>query len=237
MNSIRHRIAAILLTPLLALPNFAYAQTSGANPQSANEPRARMQGQRRKPSLFTPLSRQSEAEPYRPITSRQRLRWFMNSTVGPTHLFGAGIFSAALGTALDHPKEYGPGWGGFGDRFGMRLTGISTGNAMEAAVGSVWGEDPRYFATPDKAVRGRILNVMRQTFVARRRDGNYAPAYARYIAVTGNNFLSNSWRAKSEAYVHDAVIRAAEGFAGRMAANAYEEFWPQVRNHFFYGSR
>jgi hypothetical protein len=152
-------------------------------------------------------------------------------------LLGGGIFSAAVGTALNRPKEYGPGWGGFGDRFGMRLTGISTGNAMEAAVGSFWGEDPRYFAASTEPIRRRALNVVKQTFEARRRGGNFAPAYARYFAVTGNNFLSNTWRTDSEANVHDALIRTAEGFAGRMAANAYEEFWPQVRNHFFHRKR
>jgi hypothetical protein len=30
--------------------------------------------------------------------------------------------------------------------------------------------------------------------VARRSDGGFAPAYARYVAVSGNNFLSNAWR-------------------------------------------
>lgn len=119
----------------------------------------------------------------------------------------------------------------------MRLTGISTGNVIEAVIGSFWGEDPRYFATADKPIRGRIGSVVKQTFEARRRDGNYAPAYARYIAVGGNNFLSNTWRVQSEANVHDAVIRTAEGFAGRMAANSYEEFWPQVKNHFFHRNR
>ncbi|HEY7615282.1 MAG TPA: hypothetical protein VH744_00625, partial [Terriglobales bacterium] len=81
---------------------------------------------------------------YRPITGEQRFRWFVNNTVGPASL-GAGILSAGLGTARNNPEEYGPTWEGFGKRYGMRLTGVSTGNAMEAGLGSLWGEDPRYF--------------------------------------------------------------------------------------------
>ena len=27
---------------------------------------------------------------------------------------------------------------------------------------------------------------------------------------------------------------SAEGFAGRMAANAFEEFWPDVKSHVFH---
>ena len=237
VNATLRLLAAISLIALSVAVTSCSAQTLPRTTDQIGKTCSGVKEKDQKPSFHFSLRRRTEYGPYHPLTSRQRFRWFVTSTVGPAPLLGGGIFSAALGTALDHPKEYGPGWGGFGDRFGMRLTGISTGNAIEAAVGSFWGEDPRYFAVPDKAIRGRILNVMRQTFIARRRDGDFAPAYARYIAAAGNNFLSNTWRADSEANVHDAVIRTAESFAGRMAACAYEEFWPQVRNHFFHRNR
>lgn len=184
-------------------------------------------------SFIAAPQRQLANEKYIPITSRERMRWFVNSTVGPTHLLGGGIFSAAIGTAMDRPKEYGPHWEGFADRFGMRLTGISTGNVMEVGLGAIWGEDPRYFVTPEKPLKSRICSVIWQTFEARHPNGNYAPAYARYIAVTGNNFLSNTWRVDSESNLHDALIRTAEGFAGRMAGNAWEEFWPSIKGRVF----
>ncbi len=182
------------------------------------------------PSLLTPLKPVTQEAPYAPIRPRQRLRWFITNTIGFPHLAG-GLFTAGFGTAFDRPKEYGPHWGGFADRYGMRMTGIVTGNAMEASIGALWGEDPRYFRVPDQRFKGRLANVVKQTFVARREDGSFQPAYARYIAFFGNNFLSNQWRVESEANNHDAVLRTAEGFAGRMAANAFEEFWPDVKTH------
>ena len=185
------------------------------------------------PSLLTPLKQQTQEAPYHPVTGRQRVRWFITNTIGPPHLVG-GLFTSAFGTALDRPKEYGPHWGGFADRFGMRLTGVSTGNAMEAGIGALWGEDPRYFRVPDQPFKSRVRNVMKQTFMARRRDATFAPAYARYAATAGNNFLSNTWRVESEANTHDALIRIVEGFAGRMASNAYEEFWPDLSAHVFH---
>ena len=81
-----------------------------------------------------------------------------------------------------------------------------------------------------------MKNIVKQTFLARQRDGSFAPAYARYVAVTGNNFLSNEWRPDSEANNHDAVLRSLEGMAGRMASNAFEEFWPDVKTHVFHKS-
>lgn len=188
-----------------------------------------------KPSLLTPLKPVTQDDAYQPITSRQRLRWFLTNTIGPPHLVG-GLFTSAFGTAVDRPKEYGPGWAGFGERYGMRLTGIVTGNAIEASAGALWGEDPRYFRVPNEPFKKRILNVAQLTFKARRRDGHFSPAYARYIAISGNNFLSNTWRVDSEANTHDAVIRTADGFVGRFASNLFEEFWPDIKKAAFHRS-
>jgi hypothetical protein len=170
--------------------------------------------------------------PYVPISSRDRVRWFMTGTIGPSHL-AVGLFTSALGTALDHPKEYGPHWSGFADRYGMRMTGIVTGNAMEASLGALWGEDPRYSRDPGDSAGGRVRNIIKQTFVARYRDGDFHPAYARFVAVAGNNFLSNTWREPSESTVQDALIRTAEGIGGRMAGNTFQEFWPEIKKYVF----
>lgn len=185
------------------------------------------------PSLFTPLRITREESPYTPITRRQRARWFFSNTLGPSHLAG-GLFTSAFGTAVDRPKEYGPHWGGFADRYGMRLTGIVTGNAIEVTAGYFIHEDPRYFRVPDRPFKSRMANVVRMTFMARHYDGTFGPAYSRYLAISGNNFLSNSWRVSSEANTQDAILRTGEGFAGRMAANAFEEFWPDAKRYLFH---
>jgi hypothetical protein len=173
---------------------------------------------------------------YQPITGRQRLNWTVKSTIGPVSL-AAGAFSAGFGTAMNRPREYGPHWDGFRKRYGMRFTGIATGNLMEASLGALWGEDPRYFRATGQSVKGRIKNVIVMTFAARQADGELAPAYARYAGISGNNFLSNSWRADSESGFGDACLRTALGFAGRMGGNAFAEFWPTLTNHLFQKNR
>jgi hypothetical protein len=164
----------------------------------------------------------------RPITNGERLRWVVKSTIGPQGL-AAGVLTSGLGTARNKPDEYGPHWEGFGKRYGMRLTGISTGNATEAALGSLWKEDPRYFPSTQTLFRRRLSNIVVMTFAARRADGRLTPAYARYVAVPGANFLSNGWRPDSEAGIGDAGLRTLWGFLGRMGGNAFMEFWPDVK--------
>ena len=164
---------------------------------------------------------------YHPITPEQRLKWFVRATAGPKSLVG-GLFSAGFGTATDNPHEYGTHWVGFGQRYGMRLTGVSTGNAIEAGLGSAWGEDPRYFHTVGQPFSARVSNIFDLTFRAYRADGKRHPAYARYIAIFGNNFLSNSWRAPSEADWQHALVRSGEGFGAHFLSNAFNEFAPLV---------
>jgi hypothetical protein len=110
----------------------------------------------------------------------------------------------------------------------MRLTGVSTGNLMEVGLGAVWGEDPRYFHTIDRPFGRRVENIVDLTFRAYRPDGQRHLATARYAATVGNNFLSNMWRADSEADWQHALIRTAEGFGGRALSNTVSEFLPEV---------
>ena len=114
------------------------------------------------------------------------------------------------------------------------MTGSVTGNAIEAAAALVLHEDPRYFRVPDRPFKARVGNVLRLTIAARGGQGGLRPAYARYMAILGDNFLSNSWRVHSEANSRDALLRTAEGFGGVLAGNAFEEFWPDVKNRVFH---
>ena len=168
------------------------------------------------------------------MTGKQRLESFAGSTAGPQSL-ASGLFTAAIGTASNSPREYGPHWDGYGKRYGIRLSGVSTSNAMEAGLGALWGEDPRYFPTHRRGHQeGRIFNAIKTTFTAPRPDGHYAPAYARFIAIPGNNFLSNTWRADSEADTEHAALRTLYGFLGHMGSNAFQEFWPDVQKRIFH---
>ena len=163
--------------------------------------------------------------------SVDRKKWVLNQTLGPASLAG-GVFSSGLSTWRDKPVEYNTNWSGFGQRYGMRLTGVATQNVMEAGLGAAIGEDPRYHKSSG-SFKTRVLSTLRQTAMVQRPDGTYRPAYARYAAISGSNFLSNTWRADSEATVSGAILRIGYGFLGRLAGNAFSEFggdaWNRLR--------
>lgn len=160
------------------------------------------------------------------ISGRERAEWFVQSTIGLRSLFG-GTISAGWATAMNKPPEYESDWNGFAKRYGMRLSGVSVGNAIEAGIGTIWAEDPRYVRSGTGSFMGRVGHAAKLTVIARRGNG-FAPAYARYAAIAGNNFLSNSWRVPSDDSTTDAMFRTVVGFSGRFVSNLVEEFWPDV---------
>jgi hypothetical protein len=235
-GAVLSRRFAILIAIFLAWPFIASAQSVPSR-QTTQLSQSAFSDQRdeskvpRLPSLLMPLKPHELEASYRPITARESLRWFITSTVGLPHRAG-GIFVSGFGTALDRPKEYGPHWGGLADRYGMRMACSATGNAMEASAGLLLREDPRYFRAPERPLKARARNVVRLTFAARGDRGSLRPAYARYISMIGSNFLSNTWRVHSEANSRDALLHTSGDFAGRMVANAFEEFWPDIKRVF-----
>jgi len=219
----RSRRAVIVIATLFVSHIVAFGQ----GPTSENLPNIQ-----HSPLLPTPLESPALDDSYRPIKTAESFRWFVTSTIGPAHLAGV-AFASSGGTVVNRPREYGPHYKGFADRFAVGMVGSAAGNAIEIGVGLGLREDPRYFRVPQQAFIGRVANVAKLTFMTPNGSGTSKPAYARYAGIVGGNFLSNTWRVPSEANPRDALLRSSEGFAGRMAANAFKEFWPDVKKCVF----
>jgi len=161
------------------------------------------------------------------LTLSARYKWAARSSVSAPKLAGFAI-SSGLSTLTNHPQEYGPHWEGFGKRLGMRLASSATGTMMEASVGALWDEDPRYVRAAGQPVKKRLAHVLQMTFLARNRDGDLMPAYARYISVPANSYMTNAWRADSEANGRHAALRIPMAFLSRAIGNTFTEFWPDA---------
>ena len=184
------------------------------------------------------LSRQAGAQaatadpqppaPYTPITNAGRLHWIVDGTVGPKSL-GVGVLSSTWSTAWNTPEEWGRTAGGWGKRYAERELDVTLSNTLEAGLGAIWGEDPRYIPARRGPLRSRVVYAMKTVVLAPRRDGRLAPAWARYTANTVNNLIENTWLPPSVTTGKQTAIRTANAFAGRLLGNLWEEFWPDIR--------
>jgi len=158
-----------------------------------------------------------------PIDGHVRLQWLLDENLG----IESELDDVAVGgvqTLLKTPKEYGTHWDGFGERIGLVTADYALKSTMEVSLGSIWGEDPRYFKTTGLSMKGRMACVVKMTFMAHNRDGKDMPAYSRFIAFPAAGFIANSWTPRSENSADDAVVRVGLGFLSRMGENAWKEF-------------
>jgi len=163
-----------------------------------------------------------------PLTATGRVTWALESTFGPTSILSISTQSA-LKTWSNSPREYGPHWDGFGKRIasGIAVSGVS--DAVEASVGALWGEDPRYRRQGQGSAGARLKYVVKMAFMADRASGDARPAYARFIAIPSSQIISNAWRPPSEVGVGDTTLRIGLSFARQIGGNAFSEFWPDLR--------
>ena len=168
------------------------------------------------------------------ITPLQRVHWFATQTFGLTSLIGP-IPGAALSTLTNQPKEAGPHWSGFAERYEVSLSTNGVSNAMEAGLGTIWGEDPRYRRAGGAGpVKSRIGHILQWTVMAPDRTGEMRPAYARFISFTSASYATNAWREPSDTDASHSLGRIAFALLGRMGSNAFNEFWPDAKRKFFH---
>jgi hypothetical protein len=216
-------ISACSLAPVFAdpLPVYAESATDSAVPVAV-------------PADIVPADIVVETTPIAAVTAWQRLQWFDAKTFGVSNL-GGSIPGAAWMTFLDRPHEAGPHWEGFAERYGVSIATNAVSNAMEAGLGTIWGEDPRYLrAGAEVPLKSRLSQVVKWTVLAPNRDGELRPAYARFIAFSSSSFISNAWREPSDTSTEHSLDRIAFGFLGRMGSNAFDEFWPDTKRKLFH---
>lgn len=182
-------------------------------------------------AFAAPAYSQAPPPPYVPPTGPERVEWIVDGSVGVQSL-AIGVAVATWNTGWNTPREWGTSWSGFGKRFASREGQMTISNSIEAGLGAAWGEDPRYSRSRGKKFWSRTGHAAKAVFIAHRRDGHLAPAWARYAGAVASNVIANSWLPPSSTTVGGSARRIGIGFGGRFAANLWQEFWPDVRERF-----
>ncbi|MBZ5557089.1 MAG: hypothetical protein LAO77_07410 [Acidobacteriia bacterium] len=177
------------------------------------------------PAPTAPLS----ASAYVPATGAQRLTWIVDGTVGPRSLFIVGPLAVGLQTAFNMPSEWERSWNGVGKRYAEREADVAISNTIEAGLGALWGEEPRYIPSGRRGIGPRARYAIKTAFLAQRRDGRLAPAWGRYAGNVVNNLIENAWLPPSATTPGQTISRSVLGLLGRLGGNAWEEFWPDAR--------
>ena len=172
------------------------------------------------------------ADTYTPITGMQRVDWIVDGTVGRQSIFAVGPLATVWQTGFNTPEEWGQGASGIAKRYAQREADVALSNSIEAGLGALWGEDPRYIPSGRKGIWPRARYAMKTVFLAQRRDGSLKPAWGRYAGNVVNNLIENTWLPPSMTTGSQTAWRSGLGMLGRLGGNAWEEFWPDVVRRF-----
>jgi hypothetical protein len=172
------------------------------------------------------------ADAYMPVTTAQRIGWIVDGTIGRRSLTIVGPLATVWQTGFNTPEEWGRGVSGIAKRYAEREADVAISNSIEAGLGAMWGEDPRYIPSGRKGIWPRARYAMKTVFLAQRRDGSLKPAWGRYAGNIFNNMIENAWLPPSQTTGWQTASRSALGFLGRLGGNAWEEFWPDVARRF-----
>lgn len=168
------------------------------------------------------------ATAYDPIDPGQRAAWIVDGSIGRRSV-AVGVLSTVWQTAWDTPPEWHRSWSGIALRYAEREADVTISNTLEAGLGAIWGEEPRYIPSGRRGIGARTRYAAKTVFLAQRRDGHLGPAWGRYVGNTLNNVIENAWLPPSMTTPKDTIARSANGFLGRMIGNLYEEFWPDAQ--------
>ncbi len=182
----------------------------------------------------SPIANRSTVMPgtYAPADAEVRADWWARSTFGPTSWF-TGAFGSGWSTVFNSPEEWERSPNGFARRIASRTANVAIANGVEAGLGAVWGEDPRYFRKGQGGFKSRAGHVLKMTVLARYRNGGTNFAYARLIGNVGGNVTQNFWMPPSANGIGTITYNVGIGISARLGSVAFQEFWPDVRKRVF----
>jgi hypothetical protein len=217
------RIALIVAASML-LTSSSMAQTSAPNGSAPAQP---------DPVADASAAVSQPAPSFSPMSASDRAHWIVDGTVGVMSLTVVGPLSVAFDTWVNYPHEWQRTWEGAGKRYAEREADVTISNTIEAGLGALWGEQARYTRSNERELGRRLGHALKTVFLAERRDGHLAPAWARYAGNTVNNVIENAWLPPSMTTWEETAVRSATGLLSRAAANLWEEFWPDARRRLF----
>jgi hypothetical protein len=163
------------------------------------------------------------------LTQKQRFHEYLLATGGPAPLLGEAV-GAALGQWENTPKEWGQGWGAFGQRFGSNLAYNAVRQTISYGTSVVFNEDGRYFASTQTGTWQRTRHALVSTFTARHPDGRQTFSVSNTSGVIGAAAISSIWGPPSWKGVDNIAANAGISFASTAVFNVVREFFPRPRH-------
>ena len=126
------------------------------------------------------------------------------------------------------PKEWGQGWGAYGERFGSNLAYNAVRQTITYGTSIAFREDNRYFASHKHGFWARTGYAVLSTVTARHPDGREAFSVSSVTGIVGASAISSIWGPRSWQGVGNISENAGISFATTAGFNIVREFLPDL---------
>ncbi len=170
-----------------------------------------------------------------PMSAGQKFHLALRSIVDPANIaLTAGI--AGVEQWTNAFSGYGPGWTGYGKRFGAGMGDLAVGNLVGGAIlPSLLRQDPRYFYKGTGSVWSRALYAVSTAVICRGDNGKWQPNYSSVAGDVAAGAISNTYYPKSDrstavVTVETGLLNAAEdGFGNLLQEFVFKRFTPSAK--------
>lgn len=161
------------------------------------------------------------------LTETKRFQLYVVSTVGPVPLLGEAV-GAGITQWENSPKEWGQGWGAYGERYGSNLAYNAIRETITYGTSIAFHEDNRYFASGKQGIWPRTGYAVLSTVTARHPDGRRTFSVSSVAGVLGASSISSIWGPHSWQGVEGIGKNAGISFAVTAGFNIVREFVSDV---------
>lgn len=170
--------------------------------------------------------------PREPLTVEEKSKLLLLGVFQPESLARIS-FSAALATLRDSPDEWPQTVETYNWRFASRVGERLVAKSTETLVGSVLlHEDPRYFLAEQPGVAAKLRNAFKQTWMTRRDNGAWAPAWGAFAGAYSAGLISAQWMPESRRAPESILMRGTTRIGFRFCGNLLREFTPDLKKKF-----
>jgi hypothetical protein len=171
------------------------------------------------PNFFTSYVWHAE-----PLTTGQKFRLAWRSAIDPVTFLTAGAV-AGIQQANNSFSGYGPGWQGYGKRYGANYADGFIGVMLGGAVfPSLLHQDPRYFYKGTGSTRSRILYALSTVVITRGDNGKWQPNYSNVLGTFAAGGISNAYYPANDRGFGLTMENSAIGLAGGGVGALLQEF-------------
>ena len=161
------------------------------------------------------------------LTERRRFHLYLMSTVGPVPIL-AEAAGAGIGQWENSPKEWGQGWGAYGQRYGSNLAYNGVRGTITYGTSIFFHEDNRYFASHRHGLWARTRYAVLSTVTARNPAGQTTFSISSVTGVVGASAISSIWGPDSFKGIGNISKNAGVSFSATAAFNLVREFLPDL---------